>query len=568
MIRKNTIIGFVLFSLFLTNQSVGQEIEKARDMLKQRGEIYIKINPDRIIDLKEASDFMSIDGINHSANGKELFAYLNPGQFDIFSAKGIEFELLTPPSLKQSVSMCTNLNEVRNWNCYPTYEQYLELMQSFETNFPELCKLSEFGKSIDGRKLLVVKISDQVQAKEEEPEFFYTSTMHGDETTGYILMLRLIDYLLNNYQTDTRVKNLVNNTEIWINPLSNPDGTYYAGNSTVNGARRSNLYGIDLNRNFPNLPSGSSPTIQKENQEMIKFLKEHNFVLAANFHGGAEVVNYPWDNWTSSERLHADDKWYQAISKEYADTVHANSSNYMVRLDGLPNPSGITNGGDWYTISGSRQDYMNYFIRSREVTIEISNTKMPDPALLPAYWNYNYRSLLNYIARVHQGVSGKITDAQGKPVKALFKIEGHDSFNSEIFSDSTTGMYYRLLPAGNYQFTVFVKGSEVHRFNAIVPINSRISQDITLNVDKVSLINQITNPFSNNLLIYIELPQNKPIEISLFDYTGKVVLNQIRPGNYGSNRIDIPTHTIKPGSYICHIRSGKLISTHKLFKYN
>ena len=34
---------------------------------------------------------------------------------------------------------------------------------------------------------------------EAEPEVFYSSTMHGDETGGFILMLRLADYLLKNY---------------------------------------------------------------------------------------------------------------------------------------------------------------------------------------------------------------------------------------------------------------------------------------------------------------------------------------------------------------------------------
>jgi len=49
----------------------------------------------------------------------------------------------------------------------------------------------------------------------------YTSSMHGDELTGYVLMLRLIDSLLSTYGTNPRVTNLVNNFEIWINPLAN-----------------------------------------------------------------------------------------------------------------------------------------------------------------------------------------------------------------------------------------------------------------------------------------------------------------------------------------------------------
>ncbi|MCK7536337.1 MAG: hypothetical protein MZV63_37830 [Marinilabiliales bacterium] len=83
-----------------------------------------------------------------------------------------------------------------------------------------------------------------------EPEVFYTSTIHGDETAGFILMLRLADYLLKNYNTDSRVKDLVDNLEIWINPLANPDGTYRSGNYIISPVRF-NANGYDLNRNFP-----------------------------------------------------------------------------------------------------------------------------------------------------------------------------------------------------------------------------------------------------------------------------------------------------------------------------
>ena len=74
--------------------------------------------------------------------------------------------------------------------------------------------------------------------------------MHGDETAGFILMLRLADYLLKNYNSDTRVKTLSDNLEIWINPLANPDGTYRDGNFIISPVRN-NANGYDLNRNFP-----------------------------------------------------------------------------------------------------------------------------------------------------------------------------------------------------------------------------------------------------------------------------------------------------------------------------
>ena len=104
-------------------------------------------------------------------------------------------------------------------------------MQSFPKLYPSLCSLDTIGTSINGKLVLALKISDNPAVDEDKPAVFYTSTMHGDETGGFILMLHLADYLLKNYNLDARVKNLIDNLEIWINPLANPDGTYNTGNT-------------------------------------------------------------------------------------------------------------------------------------------------------------------------------------------------------------------------------------------------------------------------------------------------------------------------------------------------
>ena len=64
-----------------------------------------------------------------------------------------------------------------------------------------------------------MQISDNVGIKENEPSFLYTSSMHGDELSGFVLSLRLIDYLLTNYGMNNRISNLINEIDIWINPL-------------------------------------------------------------------------------------------------------------------------------------------------------------------------------------------------------------------------------------------------------------------------------------------------------------------------------------------------------------
>ena len=57
-----------------------------------------------------------------------------------------------------------------------------------------------------------------------EPMVNYIGNIHGDETVGRQLILYLAQYLLHNYGTDPRITMLVDHTEIFLMPSSNPDG--------------------------------------------------------------------------------------------------------------------------------------------------------------------------------------------------------------------------------------------------------------------------------------------------------------------------------------------------------
>ena len=215
------------------------------------------------------------------------------------------------------------------------------------------------------------------------------------------------------------MKNLVDNLEIWINPLANPDGTYSTGN-TISSPVRYNANGFDLNRNFPD-PVTPDTEKQKETLDMIKFMRKHRFVLSANFHSGAEVVNYPWDRWLS--KFHADDSWFNSISRAYADTVHIYSGPaYMNFLD-----NGVTRGAVWYIVYGGRQDFVTGELHGREVTIELDDQYVTPAAQLPLLWENNWRSLLGYLENALYGIHGVVRNINSHvPVPAKVFINGHD----------------------------------------------------------------------------------------------------------------------------------------------
>ncbi|NUN98244.1 MAG: succinylglutamate desuccinylase/aspartoacylase family protein, partial [Candidatus Omnitrophica bacterium] len=261
---------------------------------------------------------------------------------------------------------------------YPTFDEITAALEDFASTYPSLCRLVSIGKSVQNRDLWFLKITDNPDLEEDEPEFKYISTMHGNETLGVILCLNLIHDLLAGHGTDPRLTSLVDETEIWIMPLMNPDGYSRSPRS------RFNSQGIDLNRNFPdrveddaNDPTGRAPEVRA----VMNFCAVHSFVLSANFHTGALVVNYPYDN---SEFAHIQNHpdWYTPDNDVFVDASLAYSSNNPPMYASPYFTNGITNGIAWYTLVGGMQDWNYVWMGCNEVTIEVSDIFSPSTSAL------------------------------------------------------------------------------------------------------------------------------------------------------------------------------------------
>jgi murein tripeptide amidase MpaA len=455
--------------------------DRLRASVRQYGQAEVTIpftNNNSLDDLTRNISILSV-------RNKTVYISISPLTVEWFILQKFNYSIKERDDSKGVIS-APGIKQAMEWDKYPTYSQYDSIMQSFTKSYPNLCHLDTIGTSINGKLVLALKISDNAAKDENEPEVFYTSTIHGDETGGFVLMLRFADYLLKNYTLNNRVKNLVDSLEIWINPLANPDGTYKTGNA-ISSPVRFNAMGVDLNRNFPD-PLQPLEIQQKENRDMIKFMSRHKFVLSANFHSGAEVVNYPWDRWSW---LHADNDWFYIISRAYADTVHNHSvPGYMIDLK-----NGITDGYEWYPVYGGRQDYMTSELHGREVTIELDGNYFVTPASnLNALWQYNWRSLLGYLENALYGIHGVVRNVNtSAPVAAKVSITGHDKDNSQVYSDSLTGSFVRLLAPGLWDLTFSARGFHSTTISNIVAVTGQ-KQNMIVNL--LPLIDSIdsTNP--------------------------------------------------------------------------
>ncbi|MCX6248856.1 MAG: M14 family zinc carboxypeptidase [Bacteroidetes bacterium] len=530
--KRNYFVPITFLFVFLAASVHAQEKKQQtlEKLFANSREIYFTF---QIFDREEIPVLTRIISIDN-VKGRDVYAFANKSEFSNFLDLGYAYNLLPHPGSllsEQELNMGGNQKSGKSatvWNFYPTYDQYVAYMQGFAADHPAICRLDTIGTSVQGRLLLAVKLSDSVNVNRGLPEFLFTSSIHGDETTGYVMLLHLIDSLVSNYGSVPRVTNLLNNFQIYINPLANPDGTYAGGNGTVSGAQRYNANGYDLNRNFPDPADGSHPggTWQPETKAFMHYDSIHHFVMSANFHGGAEVLNYPWDTWS---RYHADDTWEQFVCREYADTVHLHSpAGYLTDYN-----NGITNGYAWYRITGGRQDYTTYFHYGREVTMEISAVHLIPANTILNYWNYNRRSLLNYIEETAYGINGQVTDtATGNPLKAQVFITGHDIDNSFQYSNASSGWYYRPIAQGNWALTYSCLGyftKTIHGINvtnrSTTRINARLVPLDFGVIDKTRKNFTLVYPNPSNGNIHLLLPEggSGSFNYSVFDMTGKMI---------------------------------------------
>lgn len=525
------IFALTLF-VFIGN---AQDYSKVREILSARGEAKILVKASENT-LENLSLFTSIDRKIEN----EYLVYVNEKQFNNFLTLGLDYRLYNEEKSEKLIKVANSIEEMLSWDCYPSYQVYVDLMQNLAQDFPNICRLDTIGFSTENRLILSLKIYNNTT--ENNPKFFYSSTMHGDELTGAVVLMRLADYLLKNHQSNNEIGQLISNMQIYICPIANPDGVYAGGNNNVSNATRYNANYVDLNRNFPNPKYGQHPDGEEHQKETLAFMQyslQEDFDLSINLHTGAEVCNYPWDTWYESQKQHPDRDWFISLCQEFVSQVReAGGNNYFSDVT----YSGITNGGDWYKIYGSRQDWQNYYTKAREITLEISTTKTPSSNLLPQYWNKLKDGLIGFISNSLTGVEGQIKDITNNETitNATIEVLGLD-FDSLFTYSNSQGYYFRPLLEGNYELKVTAEGYNDTIMNININNNSTYLQDIYLTPSLTSLLS--FSESANQPLIYpnpcsdkLFLCSNKFNEYNISNFQRN---NLIKQRINKSNEIDV-----------------------------
>ncbi|MFJ9552944.1 M14 family metallopeptidase [Nocardiopsis sp. NPDC101807] len=259
----------------------------------------------------------------------------------------------------------------------PGYTGYAELVGVIDevvAAHPDIAARSVIGRSHEGRDLLAVKISDNVDVDEDQPEVLFVHAQHAREHLTVEMAVHLMRMLTDGYGSDPRITDLVDGREIWILPNVNPDGSEYdmAGSTWRNWRKNrqpnegSSSPGTDLNRNWayewgccggssgnPGSATyrGPAPESAPEVRVVADFVRgrvvggEQQITAAVDFHTYSELILWPFG--------HTYDDVADGMTQEEYDT-HAALGEHMAEANGYtPQQS-----SDLYVTDGSINDWL------------------------------------------------------------------------------------------------------------------------------------------------------------------------------------------------------------------
>jgi carboxypeptidase T len=291
----------------------------------------------RYVAVLEAADAADPEGslaAQYGARGLVLAAVPEPGAF----AEGSAAFFPEAPVAASELKGPARTQE----GAYTSYAEATAGLAALAARYPSLVRLTSAGKSYEGRELWAVKISADVAVDDpNKPDVLFTGLYHAREWIAAEVPYQLALRLPALYESDPRVRFILDHAEVWVMPIVNPDGLVYsqgAPNHTSNEIRlwrknrrpidldgdgRLEGLGVDLNRNhsqawrvgsdqpYPatgddhgasddphNFQTyrGPAPDSEPEIRAITAFTADpaRNFVARMDFHNYGQLVLFPY----------------------------------------------------------------------------------------------------------------------------------------------------------------------------------------------------------------------------------------------------------------------------------
>jgi len=356
---------------------------------------------------------------------------------------------------------------------FPRLEQFYERMERLAMQHPELISLEVIGSSTTlGLPIYALRISDNPQIEEDESSILFSGLHHAREPMGTLMCLRIAEWLAANYWVRPGIKRLVDELEIWVVPVVNPDGYKYMLDNFVpypwwrknlrdndrDGVFNPTIDGVDLNRNYDfnwrqggegNPASwfyrGEAPFSENEVAALKKLALRENIMAGISFHSYGEVVLFPWGN------------YYPAPDHRIIVEIASKLAEQMQKLYGSEPYSVLPLNGR----VGQSSVWMYGRLRAIDYILELGNEHFPDRYAAERILNEGLKAIRYFLNRMlGAGIRGHVMDAlEGTPVVATIRIKGLEAdYVYPRQSEKHFGRFERLLSPGEYTLEVIAFG--------------------------------------------------------------------------------------------------------------
>ena len=376
-------------------------------------------------------------------NGEALL-FVIPSELEILKSTGLKYKIERENLNEFSGKFWQSMDPTRE--AYHTYAEIVALTDSLATIFPDICKKFLFGTSVQGRELGALKISNNVSLDENEAEVMFDGGIHGDEIGCSENCIRFARDLCRDYGINPNITDLVNNREIWIYYMVNPDGRVMD--------QRYNANGVDLNRDAGYMWDGwggsSGAFSQIESKALRDATYSRQFVVHTTYHSGTEYISCPW-SYRSSQCL--DFNHIIQLAGVYSSTSTYPNLEYGQGCTGM------------YPINGSTKDTNYVAAGAISWSMEISYNKHPPTSQIQLYYQRNVPAMLAMIEYAGYGLEGVVTDINtGEPVAAAVFINNY----FPCYTDPAFGDYHKYVLPGIYDITIVANGYETQTINNVI----------------------------------------------------------------------------------------------------
>lgn len=300
-----------------------------------------------------------------------IYILVSPGELAALTALRIDFAVET-----QRLARASALGLSAGGGVNGAYHSTLELetdMRLLERDHPGLASVREIGETLEKRKILALKISDNAPSDEREPAVLFAGCHHAREWISVEVPFLFGRYLLENYEQSEEVRELVDGSEIWIVPAVNPDGLEYSIHvyrywRKNRRANQDGTFGVDLNRNYgyawgfddigssgqpgSDVYRGTGPFSEPESDAVRRLFLGHDFRALVSFHSYAQVILYPWGFTTEAAPTGTELEGVAAAMAGLIEAVNGTRYGHGQASRGLYLTNGDT--ADWaYSVAGA-----------------------------------------------------------------------------------------------------------------------------------------------------------------------------------------------------------------------